>query len=151
MKEIVDDYINNSSDNKRPKIKQLKTPESDEKSSEKGEKKNRDMDYTITMGQNGHFKLKLYLDINGDGLFKENELSVTKEFDSDSDNYEYSFRYTLNNDFVGYLDWKIEVISYEDKNKEIKTNLFGKMFIIKWIICYYFSPFIKHIILFFFK
>lgn len=125
LKEIVDDYINNSSDNKRPKIKQLKTPKSDEKSSEKGEKKNRDMDYTITMGQNGHFKLKLYLDINGDGLFKENELSVTKEFDSDSDNYEYSFRYTLNNDFVGYLDWKIEVISYEDKNKEIKTNLFG--------------------------
>ncbi len=31
LKEIVDDYINNSSDNKRPKIKQLKTPKSDEK------------------------------------------------------------------------------------------------------------------------
>lgn len=123
---IVRDYI--SSNNKRPKVKQIIKPTDDGNITDtKGQLSNRQMNFNITMGETGTFRAKLYLDINADGLFKDTdkakELVETDEFTVDSQNLQHILQHSLDKDFIGYLDWKIEISKVS--NAEVKTNLLG--------------------------
>lgn len=65
-------------------------------------------------------KINLYLDINGDGLFKEEE--IVKQVNNVRIPEEgYRLEYNFYNDypqFIGYVDWRIEVV------KEISENYY---------------------------
>lgn len=123
---IVRDYV--SSNNKRPKVNQIVKPTDDsEVKDTKGQLSNRQMNFNITMGETGTFRAKLYLDINADGLFKGTdkvkELVETDEFTIDPQNLQHILQHDLDKNFIGYLDWKIEITKVA--SPEIKTNLLG--------------------------
>ncbi|MPM10792.1 hypothetical protein SDC9_57127 [bioreactor metagenome] len=60
---------------------------------------------------NENVKIKLYLDINGDGLFKDEEVvKITQDINLSKDGYilEYNLYDNFPN-FIGLLDWKVEI------------------------------------------
>lgn len=69
--------------------------------------------------------IKLYLDLDGDGLFSDGEVAVSRE------NLRTPFNnlilnYNIHPDFLGLLMWKLEVIK-GDSNNPIKTYVTGEM------------------------
>ncbi|MBW6410210.1 DUF5057 domain-containing protein [Clostridium weizhouense] len=135
LDKIIDKYIERITQNsslKRPKLSVQEKPIGDSKDDELGSIDKRNMKFKINLNdvKDEEVTIKLYLDINGDGLFKEEEavkiMDKVKIIDGS-----YSFEYKFYNDypeFIGYLDWRIEVskpnvlgfnnpiISYADGN-----------------------------------
>lgn len=115
---IVKKYNAMNSELKRPKVSKVTKPLDDYNSTEPTRK----MKFTVNIndGKSERLKLKLYLDINADGLFKDKELVETYDFQTNSDGAtDFTFTHDLDKNFIGYLDWKVEVI----RENGIKTNL----------------------------
>ncbi|GAA0077210.1 hypothetical protein UT300005_15880 [Clostridium sp. CTA-5] len=135
LDKVINKYIERVTENlkvKRPKLLVSEKPVGDSKDDNLGDVNKRKMKFKINLNdiEDEEVTLKLYLDINGDGLFKEEE--AVKVMDKVKIiNGSYSFDYNFYNDypeFIGYLDWRIEVskpnvsgfnnpiISYADGN-----------------------------------
>lgn len=52
--------------------------------------------------------IKLYLDVNGDGLYKDDELVITEDLTSPEN---MSIDYQLPSKFVGFLPWRLEIVN----------------------------------------
>ncbi|WP_157949978.1 DUF5057 domain-containing protein [Vallitalea okinawensis] len=71
--------------------------------------------YQLQGYQEHNYEVKLYLDINGDGIFKDEEVFVTRDIlNPDSAIVDYM----LPVGFIGMLGWKVEII---DKITNVKT------------------------------
>lgn len=93
----------------------------------KASNRNRYLDLTIQNADNSreNVTLNLYLDLNGDGLYSEDELAVTRmQLSLPLENYKLDF--SVHPDFIGLLEWKLEVVR-EDVN-QTKTYLTGSNF-----------------------
>ena len=123
IENIVGKYITEILEEaKRPQVIQVTKPV-DDSNPNAVELANRQMNYTITLNSitSKILKAKLFLDLNSDGLFKEKELVANLDINEIVGENDYSLNYTLDNRFVGYLDWKIELA----RSNGIKTNILG--------------------------
>lgn len=115
----VDNILNqlNSTTNK-PKYRPILTVNS------KPADNNRNMNFTfnLTTEDDTPLKVNLYLDLNGDGLFKDKEL--VKQVDVTPVNGQIvngTIGYNLQNEFIGLLTWKVEVVT-KNNAKVYETN-----------------------------
>lgn len=105
----------------RPKINLTSVPNGDEDvEGNFGSPNNRNIDFKFgilsTELQQEEVSVNLYLDINGDGLFKPEE--IVKSMDKiEIPNNNLKISYKMNKDFIGYLNWKLEVV----RNNNIKS------------------------------
>ena len=93
----------------------------------KAENRNRYLDLTVRNADNSkeNVNLNLYLDLNGDGLYTEDEIAVSRNHLSlPLENYKLDF--SIHPDFIGLLEWKLEVVRESDD--QIKTYLTGSNF-----------------------
>ncbi|MCI5727665.1 MAG: DUF5057 domain-containing protein, partial [Clostridium sp.] len=120
LSNIVEAY--NSNDSKRAYISKLEASNDDSNvknigSDGKvyGSPNSRNMEFTITVPDGADaYKANLYFDINADGIYTENEMEDT--FDLSNSKYNmgnnrYTINATMDVTFVGYLDWKIELVN----------------------------------------
>ncbi|CAI3698836.1 Conserved hypothetical protein, DUF5057 domain [Clostridium neonatale] len=120
LNKIIEDYLG-SNVRKRFKFK-LSTPVGDSMEDEKGDINKRNMVFRIkpeqnSINENQKIDIRLYIDENGDGLFKENE--VVKELENiTTSNNEIQLEYKISSDFIGYLTWKIEIVNKDDDINE---------------------------------
>jgi hypothetical protein len=107
---------------KRPQIVRITKPLDDSGVTTAAET-NRKMQITITLdGKNSEIlNAKLFLDFNADGLFRDKEMVVNLDIQEIIGQKDYELNYTLDNRFVGYLDWKIEIT----RSNGVKTNVLG--------------------------
>ncbi|MDY3828539.1 MAG: DUF5057 domain-containing protein, partial [Clostridium sp.] len=118
LSNIVEAY--NSNNSKRAYISKLEA--SDDDSNVKnigsdgkvyGSYDSRNMEFTITVpGGADAYKANLYFDINADGIYTKNEMEDTFDLSkyNEGDN-KYKISATMDVTFVGYLDWKIELVN----------------------------------------
>lgn len=126
LSDILKKYLENDAD-KRAGIEVINT-NSDFSNTTTGNVDNRNMKFNIksksNINDNEKVSINLYLDIDGDGLFKEQELVK-----SESNIYignSYNITYNMNSNFVGLLEWKIEVIKSSGIKSYIKGNVYLK-------------------------
>lgn len=126
LKSIINKY-NSDTISKRPAI-ELIAPIGDNASDKQGDTKKRNMRFVISMPEyNKSVDIKLYLDMNGDGLFKEKECYKIEE--GILIDQSYTFEYEIGSDFIGYLDWKIEIIEKENgKINQVKSYISGNIY-----------------------
>lgn len=131
LKDIVTAYNGLSNEVKRPKITSVTKP-TDDKKEDTASVYNRNMKFklNVSSSQSETLKVKIYLDINADGLFKEKELYKTRNIQVNPQNSEYEVSCELDKDFMGYLDWKVEVIREKEVVKgtekiisQVKSNV----------------------------
>ncbi|WP_315078224.1 DUF5057 domain-containing protein [uncultured Clostridium sp.] len=123
LEKVINKYIDRITENpnlKRPNLNVPGKPISDNKNDELGNADRRKMKFDIKLNEilDEDSTINLYLDINGDGLFKKEEAVKTIKNAKFVDG-SYSFEYNFHNDypeFIGYLDWRIEVV---------KQNVYG--------------------------
>lgn len=119
---IVNKYIQRIKENNsliRPKIVST-SPIGDSHDDDLGKIYKRNMRFDINVSDiiGESLTINLYLDINGDGLFKEEEIVKTIEGVNIPEDG-YKLEYNLYNDFpqfIGYLEWRIEVVKDIDFN-----------------------------------
>lgn len=110
---IIDNYKKSLNIKYRPIIN-IKTKPSDD---------NRNMNYTFDLitQNNEAIIAKLYLDVNGDSLYKDKELVKKVELKPINNKIENgSISYILPNNFVGLLSWKLE---FEINNTVTGNNI----------------------------
>lgn len=124
LDKIVSEYKANDIINNRPKIKSGSVPADEVKNADGSITNNRDMQFllNINVEENRKFKLKLYLDMNNDALYKESELFNEIEYIGSGDYKDYSISLQLNNNFIGYLGYKIDVVKLDDSGNEVVKN-----------------------------
>lgn len=124
INQIVSDYKAKNISEKRPKVNSGNVPSDEVRSSDGTVTNNRDMQFllNINIEENRKFKLKLYLDINNDSLYKESELFNQVEYVGSGNDKDYSISLQLNNNFIGYLGYKIDVVKLDDSGNEIVKN-----------------------------
>ena len=66
-------------------------------------------------GASNLMDIKLYLDINGDGLFKEAEM--VKRLSEKVNGDEYLFDYRMDTTFTGLMPWKLEIVDLVNNSK----------------------------------
>ena len=113
IKEIVNKYKNTQNIKYRPIIT-IKNKPTDN---------NRNMNYTfdVITQDNEPIIAKLYLDVNGDSLYKDKELVKKVDLKPVNNKIENgSISYTLPNNFVGLLSWKLE---FEVNNTVTGNNI----------------------------
>lgn len=124
---IIEQYINLDSDYKRPVI-HATVSEGDDFEVELGDREKRKMTFNLAtdLTPDEDLEIQLYLDINGDGLFKDEEkvdlLSKEKMIKDEIVYYEVTYDFYQDYpEFVGLLDWKIEVFksSIKDGNEKV--------------------------------
>lgn len=105
---------------KRPQVVKVTKPLDDSGATVAAEV-NKKMKFTITLDGKASeiLKAKLFLDFNGDGLYRDKELVVTSDIQTIIGQKDYDLNYTLDNRFIGYLDWKIEIT----RSNGVKTNI----------------------------
>ena len=97
--------------NKRTTVEVTQYPEGDVGDGY-GNLESRNLSYKFNLKSNGNFtapvNVKLYLDMNDDGLFKEEEkVQEINSVQVPSSNIE--MKYNLRKNFIGYLKWKLEI------------------------------------------
>ena len=123
LKRIISDYLKEYI-SKRCTFKITSTPTSDSLTASKGDVNNRNLKFNLNLSQiTTPVSVRLYLDVNGDGLYQEKEVYYSADNIKQQNNYE--FIYDIGNDFFGWLDWKIQleqngVKSYEVGNVYLK-------------------------------
>ncbi|PRR81459.1 DUF5057 domain-containing protein [Clostridium vincentii] len=100
------------------------TPYTEQNQNDVGSREKRKMIFEVSSPDalNEEVTVNLYLDINGDGLFKEEEIVKAVE-NINLDNGSISLKYDMYGEyplFLGYLDWKLEVV--RDNNIRSYTN-----------------------------
>lgn len=125
---IIKKYQDN--ENKRFKINTVVTGGDLRESSETtGKIENRNLIFKVSPGEGenvGSVTINLYLDINGDGLFKEKE--IYKTLDIDNFNNTIDLQYQMDYAFIGEVDWKLEVIKKGNNLNEIKSYDKGSLY-----------------------
>lgn len=119
LKNIISKYQSIQNDFKRPVVTKLVNPSDDTNRTTANTDRNMKFKLSINEPKQEKLKIKLYLDIDADGLFKDKELVKTYEFETQVGTQDYEISYILNKNFVGYLDWKIEI----SKENGVKTNI----------------------------
>ncbi|MBL4933355.1 DUF5057 domain-containing protein [Clostridium paridis] len=99
---IVSKYTNTSS---KPKYRPILTVNN----SPANNNRNMNFNYNIVSEDNSPLNVNLYLDLNGDGLFKDKELVKQMPVTPENGQISGNIGYTLQNSFVGLLTWKIEI------------------------------------------
>ena len=117
---IVEDYKQRDYKFKRPIVSNVIEPTDNDITNRKIKIK-----FKVNNEINDTFKLNLYLDSNGDGLFKEDELHKNESITVKEGENEYEIEYKVNDNFLGYLGWKVEIV----KDSGVKTNLIGNCII----------------------
>lgn len=131
LNKIIEDYL---STNVKKRFKfTVNSPVGDSMQDEKGDINKRNMVFRIkpeesSVNENEKIDINLYLDENGDGLFKENEVVKSLE-NINSTNNEIQLEYKISSDFIGYLDWKIEIVKNDDtdENNLVKSYETGSI------------------------
>ena len=118
---IVSDLIDKYSEigKERPKIQYVYTPKNEVISD--GQVTNeRNMQFKINVKSNNNQKIriKLYLDVNSDGLYAEDELEKSMDFVGNSEGEEYAINYKVVKTYVGLLPWKLETVYLNDDGSE---------------------------------
>jgi hypothetical protein len=117
IRTILDDYNGLQSNIKKPKVTELVISE-DDRALDIAKKESRAMNFTLTVNDNEDLTPSLYLDINSDGIYTDNEkVSITFTHTGDK----YIISHSMDLTFVGYLDWKIE-LTRSNKIKTYVTN-----------------------------
>ena len=135
LENIIKDYLALKKENTKPYLAEITKPLDDkalylteEGYKNKGslEKRNMSFDALVKNEKGNNLTFKLYLDLNADGLFKDNEVVSSEKIEQiNSNEYKYNFKYKLDNDFVGYLNWKIEVVRDNGvKTSEVSSSQF---------------------------
>lgn len=100
--------------NKRPVVSIVTAPTGDS-SGAVGNISNRKMKFTINISDNiivgEKLRVNLYLDVSGDTIFSDKELYYQGDMaiTNEAGNYK-SITYNMPSEFIGYLDWKVEVV-----------------------------------------
>lgn len=113
---IVEDYKQREYKFKRPMISNVIEPTDNDIRNRKVKIK-----FKLSNEIDDKFKLNLYLDSNGDGIFKEDEFQKSEGITVKEGENEYEIEYKVNDNFFGYLGWKVEIV----KDSGVKTNLIG--------------------------
>src|SRR5690606_36878062 len=84
------------------------------------------MKFTFNVNaEDGHnLTARLYLDINGDGLFKADEIEIKNEI-KNKPNGTYTLEYMIPDDFCGLMPWKLEIT---DESTGVKSSETGATF-----------------------
>lgn len=109
IERIVSDYESLENQNKRPNVI------SHEKQINDGK-----LNIKVEANENEDLYFKLYIDKDGDGLFKSENEVVPIEVSKQVNTNKYQISYNFGHDFWGYLGWKLEVLK---ENNNIKTNI----------------------------
>lgn len=108
--------------NIRPRITAT-CSEGDSTEDKNGDSSKRHLKYFINIPEDtDRYTVKLFLDINGDGVFSEKECYERKSNVIAQENYKIS--HYLGSQFVGYLQWKIQI----EKGNGIKSYITGNIF-----------------------
>lgn len=121
--EVVAKYNNEILvEGKRPQIVSVTKPV-DDSAVPASVEANRKMKFIVTLDGKASelLKAKLFLDFNADGLFRENEMGVNVDIQEILGTNNYELNYNLDNKFIGYLDWKIEII----RSSGVKSDVLG--------------------------
>ena len=127
---IKNDYnaLIKSKGNDMPNLSVVQGPKSDSDSMETGLLENRNMEFIFTAeGVSEDSTVSLYLDYNGDGLFKENEYALpdlnTKLSSLQKDgNNQYKIIHKLDPTFLGILQWKLVITKPNGVNNYVIGN-----------------------------
>ena len=111
LETIVSKYVKNNKI--KPRIDITKSPKGDTGGSLKGDIANRNLNFKFNIGgievDSEKVNINLYLDTNGDGLFKEDEI-VNNAQKVKIPQESIELNYSIGKEFFGYLDWKLEVV-----------------------------------------
>ena len=121
LEKIVDEYEGMSTSNKRVKVAAASGPNDEVRKSDGAVTNERNMEFTVKANAESDEKLKLrlYLDYDGDGVFRDDEF-VKEQTVTGSNGYQtYTLNHQLYKGFIGYLDWKVEVV----RESGVKTNV----------------------------
>lgn len=116
----------NNSNTKRPKVTEVDGPTSETRNSSDGTvTPNRDLQFSVYANAESPqtLTINLYLDFNADGLYSDDEKVKSFQVDGTAANSKYSFDYNLYNSFVGFLNWKVDVV----RSNGIKTSTIGNV------------------------
>lgn len=127
---IKNDYnaLIKSKGNDMPNLSVVQGPKSDSDSMATGLLENRNMEFIFTAeGVSEDSNVSLYLDYNGDGLFKENEYALpdlnTKLSSLQKDgNNQYKIIHKLDPTFLGILQWKLVITKPNGVNNYVIGN-----------------------------
>lgn len=87
-----------------------------------GSARKRNMNFTVNLPESTDtYTIKLFLDINGDGVFNDKECYKKVTVSSKST---YNLSYDIGKQFIGWLDWKVEV----EKTNGVKSYVTGNLF-----------------------
>ena len=120
LEKIVDDFKALPTDNKRVKVAGAAGPASEVIYSDGTVSNERTLNFTVKANAevNEELTFNVYLDFDGDGLFTGKPYETFKRTGkADYDNYKFSV--DINNGFIGYLGWKVEVA----RPNGVKTNI----------------------------
>lgn len=121
---ILSDYSSIQDSYKRMNFSIDSAPVGDSRDAQNGSISNRKLNYNINIGNyTGNVTENLYLDVNGDGLFKDDEKVYTSGSTNDINRLK-NISYTLASDFIGDLAWKVELV----KDNGIKSYDTGTMY-----------------------
>ena len=127
INKIISEYLDDTI-KKSPKFSITKFPNSDSQESDTGQIINRFMEFELDIPEEAEgYSLNLYLDINGDGLYREDE--IVKVIEQVTASSTYQFSYEMDPYFVGQIDWKIELTSrLNNKDEAIKSYSLGSTY-----------------------
>lgn len=84
--------------------------------------RNMNFGFELLTEDNNPIYVNLYLDLNGDSLYKDKELVKNIDITPESKYVNSSLNYVVPNNFVGQLTWKLEVVT-QDKVKVYDTGV----------------------------
>lgn len=127
---IKDDYSKLHSSLKAPEIEMISTPNGDKNNTssmtQEQKAKNRNLIFKFKLNSEleRNYRAKLYLDYDGDGSFL-NDRYVYCDVVKDTEEDVYKVEYTVSSTFIGYLDWKLQIVDAE--NEDINRYVTGSV------------------------
>ena len=128
LNNILKDYNNLSSELKTPGIELVTSPVGDIKNTSSTTKeemlKNRNLVFKFKLSSEAsrNYRAKLYLDYDGDGNFSDDGFVYC---DVLSEGDEYKVEYKISSAFIGYLDWKLQIV--DEGNEDINSYVTGNV------------------------
>lgn len=83
--------------------------------------RNMNFNFNLSTENNNPVKVNLYMDLNGDGLFKDKELVKSLDVTPSAQFINSNIGYNLQDEFVGILTWKLEAVT-QDNVKVYETG-----------------------------
>ncbi|MDY4078171.1 MAG: DUF5057 domain-containing protein [Clostridium sp.] len=128
LNNIINNYKElKESDGEREEINLTTKPGTDSKDDVKGDPENRTMEFEFSLENADNYKVNLYLDYDGDGLFKDTEKAeledgdILSKYKVKNESNKYLVSYNLGNGYVGWLGYKLEIV----KDNNVKSTYVG--------------------------